>query len=302
MCADCTGDLAAGPLPYARARALYRGRNQGDRHGAEARQLAAYYELVDFKEAAGHPTHSAVPLGFALADGIRLLMREEGLSPGALLVPAPSFGNRRPHIRLLAERAAHVFPSVVLAPPDALVKVKDFKQAALTRVERRTQSLHAYRASNAVRNHVVIVADDFLTTGATLVGCAAALQAAGASAVYGVPLVRVITPPAPTLVREGATRLRLEWIGVARNGDVVGSVPERTIWGWVLTACPTCPAAAPHGPLQLPADGQQLTYTVRCTCGTERRLHVGRQAGRYRVHLDGARGSALWFAPWREET
>ena len=65
-------------------------------------------------------------------------------------------------------------------------------QSELSATERRANVRDAFRASDRVAGHHVLVVDDILTTGATLDACARALRAAGARRVGALTVARVV--------------------------------------------------------------------------------------------------------------
>ena len=69
---------------------------------------------------------------------------------------------------------------------EAVVKVKETEaQEQLSKAERKTNLISAYKINADVKGKRVLVIDDVKTTGATLNECAKVLKAAGATAVYG---------------------------------------------------------------------------------------------------------------------
>lgn len=137
----------------------------------------------------------------SLAEPLAALMREAGgplLGSADLVVPVPLHPRRRwtrgfNQARDLALR---------LGPPvaDVLRRTRYTRpQTALAAGRRRANVAGAFELSRGgpcrmrypVAGRTVIVADDVLTTGATLEACARALRAAGARAVFGLTVARV---------------------------------------------------------------------------------------------------------------
>ena len=157
----------------------------------------------------------------SLAEPLAALMRDAGgplLGAADLVVPVPLHPRRRwargfNQARDLALR---------LGPPvaDVLRRTRHTRpQTALAAGRRRANVAGAFelswrgpcRTRHPVAGRTVVVADDVLTTGATLDACARALRAAGARAVFAITAARVAprrprrAPPPP---RARATRRR----------------------------------------------------------------------------------------------
>ena len=149
----------------------------------------------------------------SLAEPLAALMRDAGgplLVAADLVVPVPLHPRRRwargfNQARDLALR---------LGPPvaDVLRRTRYTRpQTALAAGRRRANVAGAFELSyrgtfrmrHAIAGRTVVVADDVLTTGATLEACARALRAAGARAVFGLTAARVAprrrrrSPPPP---------------------------------------------------------------------------------------------------------
>ena len=148
----------------------------------------------------------------SLAEPLAALMRDAGaplLAAADLVVPVPLHPRRRwargfNQARDLALR---------LGPPvaDVLRRTRHTRpQTALAAARRRANVAGAFELScrgpfgrrQPVAGRTVVVADDVLTTGATLDACARALRAAGARAVFGLTAARVVPrrrrrPPPP---------------------------------------------------------------------------------------------------------
>ena len=133
----------------------------------------------------------AVPLGTAIA-----ARWAEAGAGGELLVPVPIHAERRrrrgyDQAVLLAEAAASLrLPAVV-----ALARARPTRpQFELGRERRAENVADAFRVEDASRALVagrwIVLVDDVATTGATLVACAHALLAAGASGVSACAVAR----------------------------------------------------------------------------------------------------------------
>ena len=140
---------------------------------------------------AGEP-RLAVPLGTAIA-----ARWEEAGAGGQLLVPVPIHAERRrrrgyDQAVLLADSAA---ASLRLPTDVALARERPTRpQFELGRERRAENVADAFRVRNASRSLVagrwIVLVDDVATTGATLVACAQALLAAGASGVSACTVAR----------------------------------------------------------------------------------------------------------------
>src|SRR5215472_1797835 len=133
VCLDCSQATLGGALPYGRCVAAYHGRAGSPRHSLGE----AYRAVVAFKERRAEWPSLAVPLARALAASVVEVMssrplRGEDRASRPLLVPVPSFENRRPHVHMLASLAAIKLPRVVLGL-GVLEKTRDFTQKGLSR-------------------------------------------------------------------------------------------------------------------------------------------------------------------------
>ena len=149
----------------------------------------------------------------SLAEPLAALMREAGaplLMAADIVVPVPLHPRRR---RARGFNQARDL-ALRLGPPvaDVLRRTRNTRQqTALPAGRRRANVAGAFelscgkpfRVRNPVVGRTVVVADDVLTTGATLDACARALRAAGARAVFGLTAARVAprrrrrSPPPP---------------------------------------------------------------------------------------------------------
>ena len=141
----------------------------------------------------------------SLAEPLATLMRAAGaplLEATDLVVPVPLHPRRRRSRGFNQARDL----ALRLGPPvaDLLRRTRPTPpQAKLTGNRRRTNVRGAFALSGRARagrlfplaGRTVIVADDVLTTGATLDACAEVLRAAGARAVFGLTAARVAPRP-----------------------------------------------------------------------------------------------------------
>ena len=152
----------------------------------------------------------------SLAEPLAALMRDAGgplLGAADLVVPVPLHPRRRwaRGFNQARDLALHLGPPV----GDVLRRTRYTRpQTALAAGRRRANVAGAFELSrggrcgrrHAVAGRIVVVADDVLTTGATLDACARALRAAGARAVFGLTAARVVPrrrrrPPPPPRTR-----------------------------------------------------------------------------------------------------
>ena len=157
----------------------------------------------------------------SLAEPLAALMRDAGgplLGAADLVVPVPLHPRRRwaRGFNQARDLALHLGPPVA----DVLRRTRYTRpQTALAAGRRRANVAGAFELSRrdpcgkrqAVAGRTVIVADDVLTTGATLDACARALRAAGARAVFGLTAARVVPrrrrrPPPPRRARAARRR------------------------------------------------------------------------------------------------
>jgi hypothetical protein len=217
-----------------------------------------------------------------------------------LLVPVPSYRGRRPHVRLLTALASIRVPLVHVGL-DVLAKTRDFTQKGLSRSERRAESDGAYVVRpywrRAIRKRRVIVADDLLTTGATLEACARALLAAGAHVVEGAAVVRVIRAPPERVISLGSRQARVQ----LRELDARGRSAILTGPGvfWVVSPCTLpCPRTIVAGPYRLPVLDSMSSHRWLCACGATHLVRARRewQTGVrdfLAIGVDGCRSSEL---------
>ncbi len=283
-------------MPFVRVAAWYRGRA-----GSPRRALGEVYQaLVSFKERRDGWAEFAAPLARGLAASVRSLVAAEarggsalaslfstgGDANGVILTPVPSYRGRRPHVRMLTALAAAGLPAVDLRL-DLLVKTADVVQKGLSRAERRRESRRAYalrgrwRGAHAgVRGRVVVITDDFMTTGATFEACARVLTEAGAAAVYGAAVVRVLRAPAERMLTLGARQLQVQMRELDARGRAAVSSEDGSIW--VRFACssesaPTCPIVHTAGPYPLPTFDRQGVHRWVCRCGASHDIRLRRE-------------------------
>jgi len=263
-CRRCAAAALRGRTGVLAATAAYRG------HTAAARPIIAYKERAEGWQAL------EAPLALALQETVTTLIETHDLPDDTLVVPVPSYQGRRPHVRRLAAR----LPNVV----DALRKIRDFRQSGLGRRARHEQSEGAYRVRwyARVRHRTVIVADDILTTGATLNACAAALTAAGAAAVYGATILRIVSPPPVRLVVSSNGQIPIRFT----KPDSRENIPCDPGTGsmWVRFGCgPRCPYILTAGPLKTPTPHIDVATAWLCTCGARHDIHLARLGANLRV-------------------
>ena len=178
LCRDCRSLLGGRPLGLVRPEPCPAGLPPlaaGTAYEGGVRRL-----LVAHKERG--QTRLARPLGAALAGAVRVL----GVSGTVVLCPAPSarsavHGRGHDHVLQLARAAAPTltadgYPAKVLALLVPGRRVAD--QAGLGAAARAANLAGALRVRRVVDGPVVIV-DDLVTTGATLVEATRALRSAG---------------------------------------------------------------------------------------------------------------------------
>lgn len=175
---------------------FYRRERLGKRLGA---LLAAPWERIDFTGAEGRLLLVPVPL-------FRSRERERGFNQARLLAQGLACRLAKSPKGRKAQVAARVLVRTRSTQPQTGLKFSD----------RRDNVRHAFtvRDPERVKDRVVVLVDDVMTTGATLGACAKILKKAGASKVYAVALARA-TPQFPdTRGRADAgniDELRREW-------------------------------------------------------------------------------------------
>lgn len=142
-------------------------------------------------------TPAARPLGAMLASAITELLRGYKFDT-PLVVPVPLHRGRSRsrgfnQAELVARAAARRLDIPVNVSNTALLRHRETKsQVGLTREERIANVHGAFRISDPaqVKDRVVILVDDVMTTGTTLSECARVLKKAGARKVWAVTVAR----------------------------------------------------------------------------------------------------------------
>lgn len=247
--------------------AHYRGRANAPR----ASLRAAYSAVVAYKE---QRTDNGSILASILASAVMTVAALHGLPSSTILVPVPSYLNARPHMNTLCTLAAPMLSGIQVSP--LLAKVRDFRQARLGAAARRAASANAYHVHGRVRNRTVIVADDIMTTGATLAACANVLYDKGATAVYGTAIVRAMRRPRIGLVTHRSRQVTVRWTELDDRRRT-GISPGRAVV-WARFACGRrCPVILTAGPFRVPALGTQSLHAWRCECRAQHAIALRRE-------------------------
>lgn len=105
------------------------------------------------------------------------------------VVPVPSFMNRTRHGRILARYLSKELKMPF--KPWLVVKVKKTaKQHEISKAERKTNLIGAFKARGSAKGLNILLCDDVLTSGETLSSVARELKAAGALEVYAVTFAK----------------------------------------------------------------------------------------------------------------
>ncbi|MCG9894678.1 MAG: ComF family protein [Fimbriimonadaceae bacterium] len=167
ICPDCRAEMppwegGSPPLPQVdrlEACHMYEGR------AAQAVRLLKYERRQAL----------AAPMAREMAEAWRRL----GAGPDALILPVPLHGSRR-RVRGFnqSDLLAEALPG---EPGRSLLRIRATPpQVELTAQERRVSLMGAFRASEAVQDREIVLVDDVVTTGGTVLACLEALKAAGA--------------------------------------------------------------------------------------------------------------------------
>jgi hypothetical protein len=262
-----------------RTLACYRGRS-----GSPRRSLRAAYEaIVAFKECRPGGDALGPVLAGALASAVTTVAAVHGLPNDTVLVPVPSYQDRRPHIARLCTMASRDLRGIHVLP--CLRKIRDFRQARLNAAARRAASVDAYCVKGRVKNRSIIIADDIMTTGATLAACANALYDKGAAEVYGAAIVRAVQRPRSGLAVLGSRQVRVRWAELDARGRT-GISPGKTAI-WVRFGCrKRCPHILTAGPFRVPALGTESLHAWSCECREKHAITLGREwQGENREHV-----------------
>jgi predicted amidophosphoribosyltransferase len=264
----CGACLRGRDIP--RTIAQYRGRAGA----ARASLRAAYNAIVGYKEQRPGAEAFGPVLATVLAQAITNVAAVHGVPSDAILVPVPSYREQRTHMRVLCSLAARELSGV--DPKPVLEKVTDFRQSRLSAAARRAASAEAYRVHGRVKNRTVIVADDIMTTGATLAACANALYDKGAAEVLGAAILRAVRRPGTGLVVLGSRQVNVRWTEVDERRRT-GISPGRSVL-WVRFACgPRCPHILTAGPFRVPALGTESLHAWSCDCGEKHAVTIRRE-------------------------
>jgi hypothetical protein len=283
-CEGCLSAYSNARLLHGGAAALYRARGGG---GTRTRQQEVYYQIVDFKEYPKQYGYLATPLGNALAASVRraLAMFPAARQP-AILAAAPSSDPARVHCATLVARASS---SLTVEPrPHLISKTGGGRQKSRGLLGRRADDVR-FAVNEDVTGRTVIVADDLITTGGTLHGCAAALMMSGAAAVFGAAIARVVNAPPQ------------QWLSTFKSAQmIVASDSTRQLLPsgkykelWVRFLCSRCHLIVKPPPL--PLSTELAVHSLRCACGHAHALTAAIDDCALTLSLERRRPSELIF-------
>ena len=244
---------------------------RGRRTALRPSLAAAYTAVVHYKECLPGSEALRPMLADILASAVIKIAAVHGLPNDTMLVPVPSYEDRRPHLA----RLCSLIKGFRIVP--ALQKIRDFRQARLGGVAaRRAACRDAYRAVRRVKNRSIIVADDIMTSGATLAACADALYKKGAAEVYGAVIIRSVRRPKQSLVVLGTKQVCVQWTELDSHRQTGISAGRSAIWVR-FACCKRCPRILTAGPLQAPAVGTHSLHDWLCECGSKHAITLRRE-------------------------
>lgn len=276
-CGQCADRVRRGEQRFVRSVSTYRGRKWDPTRG---RAYDTYYSLKHLKDQFGELSPIlVVPLGNVLSESVRRLLHEEQLGRDVLLAPAPPSKSERQHARALTEQAAMSLDGVSLGL-DVLQGHGVGESKELNLAGRDAQELP--EVVGKVADRVVIVTDDFYTSGKTLLHSAEALLDAGAERVYGATVARVVNAPEAEEVFDGSEFLggestKIEWSEMRDGMRLV--VEQATATVRLRFGCSACPEVLTTDHLTVGTDVPSIGVTCD-TCGAEHELLVAWKNGR----------------------
>jgi hypothetical protein len=286
-CERCSTEYERGMLFWDHARAWYRGRRSDG--GPRTRQNEVYYQVVDLKENPEQNAFLAVPLGNVLSSAVREALRPFPWATRPILAPAPSSDPERHHGQLLVAQAARSLSLEVIA--DLLSKRNTGQQKTRGLYRRRSPADQEYVVTHSVEGRVVVVADDIITTASTLQHCARALKDAGAKAVIGAAILRVINPPRPKALMHGRRIVLNAEMRVVPDVEPMDISGMKASEAWLRFLCSRCPKIVKTGPVLLPV--RVSTHTVRCSCDEQHNVRLRVNGGNLFISLAGRRSSEV---------
>jgi len=286
-CGQCADRVERDVQRFVRSVSTYRG--QPD-YAPGVRAFDTYCSLLHLKDNLAELGPILItPLGNVLAESVRRLVREEKLpKKGILLVPAPGSTPERQHARALTEQAARSLDAVPLGlgflrgGGSGASKGRDLSGRAARRLP---------EVDGDVQGRVIIVADDFYTSGEALLDAAEALLAAGAHRVYGATVARVGHPPAVETMFDGRTLSHVTWNGM-RDVGRFWVAPETTNVR-LRFGCSACPAVLTTDHLPV-GEGDVPPFEQECDdCGEGHELALTWKKRSLSATLEGRRTSEI---------